>query len=36
MDIRRAGSWSDDYNNEDDVANSDNREIVINPYGCQQ
>ena len=35
MDIRHAQSWLDDYNNEDDVADSKNREIVINPYGPQ-
>ena len=28
MDIRHAQSWLDDYNNEDDVADSENREIV--------
>ena len=32
MDIRHAQSWLDGYNNEDDVADSKNREIVINPY----
>ena len=35
MDIRDAWSWLDGYNNEGDVANSENREIVINPYGSQ-
>ena len=28
MDIRHAQSWLDGYNNEDDVADSENREIV--------
>ena len=35
MDIGRAGSWLDGYNNEGDVADWENREIVINPYGSQ-
>ena len=35
MNIRCAQSWLDGYNNEGDVANSENREIVINPYGPQ-
>ena len=35
MDIRHAQSGLDGYNNEVDVANSENREIVINPYGPQ-
>ena len=36
MDIRRARSWLDGYNNnEGDVDDSKNREIVINPYGSQ-
>ena len=35
MDIRRTLSWLDGYNNEGDVADWENREIVINPYGSQ-
>ena len=35
MDIRRAQSWLDCYNNEGDVADSEYREIVINSYGSQ-
>ena len=31
--IRRAQSWLDGYNNEGDVADSENGEIVKYPYG---
>ena len=33
MDTGYARSWLDGYNNEGNVADSKNREIVINPYG---
>ena len=36
MDIRRARSWLDGYNNnEGDVADSESGKIVINSYGSQ-
>ena len=35
IDIRHAQSWLDGYNNEGDVADWENREIVINHYRCQ-
>ena len=33
MDIRYVQSWLDGYNNEVDVADSENGEIVKYPYG---
>ena len=33
MDIRCAQSWLDDYNKKGHVAESENREIIIKPYG---
>ena len=35
IDIWRARSWLYDYSNEGVVANSKNREKVINSYGSQ-
>ena len=36
MDIRRALSWLDGYNNnKGGVVILENREIIINPYGSQ-
>ena len=35
IDIRYPWSWLDGYDNEGDMADSENREIVINPYGSQ-
>ena len=35
MDIRYVQSWLDGYNNEVDMAHSENGEIVINSYGSQ-
>ena len=35
IDIRRKRSWLDNYSNECVVANSKNREKVINSYGSQ-
>jgi len=35
MDIRDAWSWLDGYNNVGDVADFENREIVINSYGSR-